>query len=112
MADRARTHNTAENHISDFPVSTTLSVLAFSFVLNVAGGVLARELNGLLFLDTIGTAVCALALGPWWGATIGALTNLAISNFPCKQQFQLYCRERCAWLLLGLPRPSRTCSVL
>jgi energy-coupling factor transport system substrate-specific component len=29
-----------------------------------------------LFLDMIGTAICAMALGPWCGAAVGVLTNL------------------------------------
>lgn len=44
-------------------------------------GVLGREFQELLslpiYLDMIGTAVSALALGPWWGALTGLLTNVS-----------------------------------
>lgn len=65
-------------------------LLVAGLMLNVLGGLFAGLLNGLLFLDTLGTALVAVAAGPWWGAAIGALTNLILSQFPCKQQYFNY----------------------
>jgi energy-coupling factor transport system substrate-specific component len=48
--------------------------------LNVAGHSLAVALRLPLFLDTIGTVLCALVLGPWVGGSVGFITNLVISN--------------------------------
>lgn len=70
---------------------------SFVFLIVLAGiaingflGVVGSKLNGLLFLDTIGTAIAAVALGPWWGAFVGAATNLLIGQLPCKQQYFNY----------------------
>jgi hypothetical protein len=57
---------------------------------NIAFAQLAASLNGLLFLDTVGTAVAALRLGPWWGMLVGISTNALLSFAPCKQQFFNY----------------------
>ncbi|MCX6397080.1 MAG: hypothetical protein NTV23_11385 [Propionibacteriales bacterium] len=46
----------------------------------VAANLVGRELVDFLelpiYLDMIGTAVVALALGPWWGALVGGTTNV------------------------------------
>lgn len=66
------------------------SVVVGGIVINGLLGVVGNKLNGLLFLDTIGTALAAVALGPWWGAFVGAATNLLIGEVPCKQQYFNY----------------------
>jgi energy-coupling factor transport system substrate-specific component len=50
--------------------------------LNVVGGLLNTALKLPLFLDTIGTMLVAVILGPWVGALTGGLSNviMAISN--------------------------------
>ena len=60
-------------------------IFVLGLALNIAGSSFASLLNGLLFLDTIGTALVAIALGPWWGATVGAATNLVLSELPGKE---------------------------
>jgi hypothetical protein len=50
--------------------------VAFILLLNLIGVALIRQTQGILFLDTTGTALAAFTLGPWWAATIGILTNL------------------------------------
>ncbi len=45
--------------------------------LNVAGGMFHQVLELPVFLDMVGTAIAAIALGPWWGALVGVLTNVA-----------------------------------
>jgi hypothetical protein len=70
---------------------TRVSVfISVCIILNVVGSSFASFLNGLLFLDTIGTAAGALALGPWWGAIIGGVSGWLIALEPCKQQFHNY----------------------
>ncbi|WP_323791093.1 hypothetical protein [Nocardioides sp.] len=43
---------------------------------NLIGRILVDALSLPLFLDMTGTAVAAIALGPWWGALVGLVTNL------------------------------------
>ncbi|MDP2349568.1 MAG: ECF transporter S component, partial [Chloroflexota bacterium] len=43
-----------------------------NFVANSAAGMLRLP----IYLDTIGTVLAAVLLGPWWGALAGALTNV------------------------------------
>lgn len=43
---------------------------------NLLGRVLVDTLALPLFLDMTGTAIAAIALGPWWGALVGVVTNL------------------------------------
>jgi energy-coupling factor transport system substrate-specific component len=44
--------------------------------LNIVGGQINTMLHLPTFLDMIGTAVVAIVLGPWWGALVGATTNI------------------------------------
>ncbi|MDO8914999.1 MAG: ECF transporter S component [Coriobacteriia bacterium] len=50
--------------------------------LNIVGGLLNTTLKLPLFLDTIGTMLVAVILGPWIGALTGGLSNviMAIQN--------------------------------
>jgi len=47
--------------------------------LNIVGGQINTVLKLPTFLDMIGTAVVAIVLGPWWGALVGAITNIVAS---------------------------------
>lgn len=58
------------------PWSVALVLVACT-VLNVAGGFTVTVLELPIFLDMVGTAVAAIALGPWWGAGVGLASNLA-----------------------------------
>jgi energy-coupling factor transport system substrate-specific component len=60
--------------------------------LNIVGGQINTALHLPTFLDMIGTGVVAIVLGPWWGALVGALTNLIGSSFPA----QSTCPSLCA----------------
>lgn len=52
-------------------------LLATACVLaNLVGRLVVDFLGLPLYLDMIGTAVAAIALGPWRGATVGVVTNL------------------------------------
>lgn len=59
-------------------------------LLNVVGNTLTPLLNGLLFLDMIGTALVGLTLGPWWGASCGLLTNVTLAQVAGKEQYFNY----------------------
>ncbi len=48
--------------------------------LDFAGHSVAVALKLPLFLDTIGTILCALVLGPWVGGSVGFIANLVSSN--------------------------------
>ncbi|WP_148136796.1 CD3073 family putative ECF transporter S component [Candidatus Formimonas warabiya] len=43
---------------------------------NIVGGLLAQTLKLPIFLDSIGTMLTAVILGPWLGALTGLLSNL------------------------------------
>jgi energy-coupling factor transport system substrate-specific component len=45
--------------------------------LNIVGGFIIGIVKVPIFLDMIGTMVVAVALGPWWGALTGIITNTA-----------------------------------
>lgn len=61
---------------SAVPTSLVVTLVPAAAALDVVGSIL----NGLLglptYLDTIGTFVAAVVLGPWWGALAGVLANL------------------------------------
>lgn len=46
-------------------------------VVNLVGRVVVDVLHLPIFLDMIGTAVAAIALGPWYGVGVGLASNLA-----------------------------------
>lgn len=45
--------------------------------INLIGGVDISSRN-LLYLDMLGTALAGIALGPWWGASVGLVTNMLL----------------------------------
>jgi energy-coupling factor transport system substrate-specific component len=45
-------------------------------LLNLAGRVFVDFLHLPIYLDMVGTAIAAIALGPWRGAAVGATTNV------------------------------------
>src|SRR3712207_1190095 len=52
---------------------------AMCIVVNIVFGMFVTMLNiPFLFLDTIGTVLGAVVLGPFWGALIGGCTNLVL----------------------------------
>ena len=52
-----------------------LAFVALAAALNLVGGYLAGLFRLPIFLDSIGTAIAAFVLGPWWGALAGVLAN-------------------------------------
>ncbi len=61
---------------SSMPSTLIVTLVPAAAALDIVGGIL----NGLLglptYLDTIGTCVAAIVLGPWWGALAGVLANV------------------------------------
>jgi hypothetical protein len=58
-----------------------LSFFGICCSISILLGYSASGVSGVFFLDMIGTAMCAFALGPWWGAATGVLTNSVLSIF-------------------------------
>ncbi|MDD9338246.1 MAG: ECF transporter S component [Providencia heimbachae] len=56
--------------------SRTLALIVFSVAINMIAGQLSSMLKLPIFLDSIGTLICALLAGPWVALTSGLLTNL------------------------------------
>lgn len=61
---------------SSFISSRTLTLIVFSIAINMVVGQLSSMLKLPIFLDSIGTIICALLAGPWAALTTGLLTNL------------------------------------
>lgn len=61
------------------PLSYVVALVPVAAALNIVGGTINSALHLPTFLDMIGTAVVAIVLGPWWGALVGAITNIVRS---------------------------------
>lgn len=64
---------------SRIPLTYVVALVPVAIALNIVGGQINTALHLPVFLDMIGTAVVAIVLGPWWGALVGALTNIIAS---------------------------------
>lgn len=53
------------------------AILATGMVLNLSGWGVVELLDLPVYLDMLGTAFAAIALGPWWGVLVGVATNVA-----------------------------------
>jgi energy-coupling factor transport system substrate-specific component len=67
---------TATGKVTTIPRSYIYALIPAAVALNVVGGYINTVLRLPTFLDTIGTAVVAMTVGPWWGALAGATTNI------------------------------------
>lgn len=61
------------------PLTYVVAIVPVAAALNIVGGYINTALKLPIFLDMIGTAVTAIVLGPWWGALVGAITNIVNS---------------------------------
>jgi energy-coupling factor transport system substrate-specific component len=61
------------------PITARLvvGVVVACLAVNLLGRVLVDTLGLPVYLDMVGTAFSAVLLGPWWGALVGGLTNVA-----------------------------------
>ena len=62
------------------PLTYVIAIVPVAAALNIVGGYINGILKLPIFLDMIGTMVTAVVLGPWWGALVGAITNI-VSSF-------------------------------
>lgn len=62
------------------PLTYVIAIVPVAAALNIVGGYINTVLKLPIFLDMIGTMVTAVVLGPWWGALVGAITNI-VSSF-------------------------------
>lgn len=56
--------------------SRTLVLIVVSIAINMIGGQMSSMLKLPIFLDSVGTLICALLAGPWVALFSGLLTNL------------------------------------
>jgi energy-coupling factor transport system substrate-specific component len=66
--------------VKRIPLTYVVALVPVAAALNIVGGYINTVLKLPTFLDMIGTAVVAIVLGPWWGALVGAITNI-VSSF-------------------------------
>ena len=66
---------------SRIPLSYVVALVPVGAALNIVGGTINTALNLPTFLDMVGTAVVAIALGPWWGALVAVMGNVAGAFF-------------------------------
>ncbi len=59
------------------PIAYVAVLVPVMAALNIVGGTINNALKLPVFLDMIGTMVASVALGPWWGALTGIITNTA-----------------------------------
>jgi len=64
---------------SRIPLTYVVALVPVAAALNIVGGQINTVLKLPTFLDMIGPAVVAIVLGPWWGALVGAITNIVAS---------------------------------
>jgi energy-coupling factor transport system substrate-specific component len=61
-------------------LTQAVMIVALCAALNVFGGLTARTLAiPIVYLDTVGTFIAAVLLGPWWGAAAGVTYNVTAS---------------------------------
>jgi energy-coupling factor transport system substrate-specific component len=58
------------------PVALIVTLVPAAAAVGLAANYAAGLLKLPIYLDTIGTCVVAILLGPWWGALVGVITNL------------------------------------
>lgn len=60
----------------DLPATLVMTLVPLAVAVNFVANSAAGMLRLPIYLDTIGTVLAAVLLGPWWGALAGALTNV------------------------------------
>lgn len=73
------TQAAAKKRQKRIPLTYVVALVPVAAALNIVGGYINTVLKLPIFLDMIGTAVVAIVLGPWWGALVGAITNIVNS---------------------------------
>lgn len=65
------------NRLREEKTKEVLFFFLLCVAINLIGGVDISSRN-LLYLDMLGTALAGIALGPWWGASVGLVTNMLL----------------------------------
>jgi energy-coupling factor transport system substrate-specific component len=83
--------STLRRRWSAVPVSLVVTLVPAGAALDIVAGYVSSALHLVVYLDTIGTCVVAIVLGPWWGALVGVLANVggAVYNGPSNIPFGL-----------------------
>src|SRR3954463_15346800 len=63
------------------PTALVVTLIPLAVAVNFVGNLAIAPLGLPIYLDTIGTFLAAVLLGPWWGALAGVLTNV-LGVFP------------------------------
>jgi energy-coupling factor transport system substrate-specific component len=63
------------------PTALVVALVPLAVAVNFLANSLVALLGLPIYLDTIGTFLAAVLLGPWWGALAGVLTNV-VGAFP------------------------------
>jgi energy-coupling factor transport system substrate-specific component len=71
------------------PTTLVVALIPLAVAVNFLANWVASLLRLPIYLDTIGTFLAAVLLGPWWGALAGVLTNLVgiVPNGPSNMLF-------------------------
>jgi len=75
----AEVQTKSKSRAKRLPLTYVVAVIPVAAALNIVGGYINTVLKLPIFLDMIGTMVTAVILGPWWGALVGAITNIVNS---------------------------------
>jgi len=57
------------------PITLVVALIPMAVAVNYIANLATRVTGVPLYLDTVGTFLAAVLLGPWWGALTGLLTN-------------------------------------
>jgi len=68
-----------EKEIPPLPATYIAALIPVAVAINVIGAFIVNTLRLPIFLDFMGIAIAAFLAGPWWGASTGVLTCLAIA---------------------------------
>lgn len=75
LTDRSSTSH-VRNEKPAIPLRLAVTVVPVAAAVNIVLGILDQAVHLPIFLDAVGTAVAAMALGPLWGAVTGIVGNL------------------------------------
>ncbi|WP_411679268.1 CD3073 family putative ECF transporter S component [Clostridium thailandense] len=80
----------------------TIILCAFAAAINIVLGTLVGQLKiPLIFLDTIGTIFAAVYFGPWYGATVGAVSNIITGMIFSPKDIPFFLVNVVAGLIVG-----------
>jgi energy-coupling factor transport system substrate-specific component len=75
-ATGARPQPTTRSMPVKIPMSYIAAMVPICAALNLVGGYIITTFRIPIFLDMMGTCVCAFTVGPWWAAVTGIITNV------------------------------------